>query len=210
MHANNLAAKRAEPAGRLRRGLQGAEEVLQEWNRSTWMRPLHLFGLLCQEDRRRFFALKLMQLLGCGAEVEEEYERLLPGSASGAQKVRELQAKADMVDKVLEERLEAHHGSGDLTRVMKVHGLQLPSGALHPGIKMELLFLARAPVRRDLGVQFMFGTKGSPLLHDKFIKIKQMFGIDAHVVDKDMGNMCKAVLKSITDEGSLGVDRIRR
>ena len=120
LHANNLAAKRAELAGRLGRGLQGAEEVLQEWNRSTWMRPLHLFGLLCQEDRRRFFALKLLQLLGCGAEVEEEYERLLPGSASGAQKVRELQAKADMVDKVLEERLEAHHGSGDLTRVMKV------------------------------------------------------------------------------------------
>ena len=44
--------------------MQAAETAHLKWNGTTWTRAHQLLGLLCLEERRRWFAAELLVLLG--------------------------------------------------------------------------------------------------------------------------------------------------
>ena len=133
-------------------GLQAAEEVLDKWNASTWMRPRHLFGLLCQEKRRRLFAITVLTSYGVSlAEVAAALAAAYPDDAgSGQQQLHTLLDKrsADKINHYLFGKFRELYESGgfdqrgSFTECMLQHGLlqrgASGASALPAGVKREL------------------------------------------------------------------------
>ena len=130
------AQKRADLKGRLARGLEKAEAKFLEWNYSTWMRPPHLFGLLCNEERRRQFAGELLRLLGHGAQADRELAAATVGQrpGEGISSLSDLEECWDDADRLLLEKLKEHYESGALVKLMQLHGMMV-GAALTPGVE---------------------------------------------------------------------------
>ena len=156
----NISIKRADYKRRVAEGLQAAEEVLDKWNASTWMRPRHLFGLLCQEKRRRRFAVVLLVKLGYAADVKAALAAANPAAGSGEQQLHALMqllvAQQDAADVLLIEKLDDHWHSGSLKECLRLHGLLQRNAAgafvLSAGVKKELLLMVTTPEMQGLSL----------------------------------------------------------
>ena len=145
--SGSLNFKREDLKRRVLLGLEKAEEVVDKWNATTWMRPHHLFGLLCQEKRRRRFAVVLLAKLGYAADVKAALAAANPAAGSGEQQLLALMqlsvAQQDAADVLLIEKLDDHWHSGSLEDCLRLHGL-LQRGAsrescvLSAGVQREL------------------------------------------------------------------------
>ena len=114
--------------------LEHAETAHQKWNGSTWLRARHLFGCLCIEERRSWFAAELLELMDYGDELDRGlvHPPLLPYSRP---------QPADAVDWLLHDRLRACHADGTLGNELATWGFW------EPAVLKELLLLAAAPPR---------------------------------------------------------------
>ena len=102
--------------------LKAAEEKHEKWNGTTWTRARHLLGTLCLEERRRWFAAELLQLLGHGG---------LPSAHA-----------LDDIDLELQAKLHAAHAGGSLGAELQRWKLQ------GPAFLAELRLLATTPTHR--------------------------------------------------------------
>ena len=104
--------------------LEAAEAKCLKWNGSTWLRARFLFGTLCSEKRRRWFAAELLVMMGHGEQLDEELEAYAADAAGGAAQgaVGSRRATAppprpqpqDDVDRLLQERLKGAQEDGSL------------------------------------------------------------------------------------------------
>ena len=99
--------------------LKAAEAKHLKWNGSTWTKARHLLGVLCLEERRKWFASELLSLLG--HSVEPSLETL------------------DDIDVELRAKLRVVHADGSLGSELQQWGL------IGPKFIAELRLLATAP-----------------------------------------------------------------
>ena len=126
--------------------LQEAEASHYTWNASTWMKPRHLLGVLCAEDRRAWCAAELLRALGSEQQLLEK----LGGRARPT--------PSDTVDRLLLNRLQARVADGTLAAEMQVWGLQRPTA------KQELLTLAVEPAG-DTAASPVLSQSRTPLIY---------------------------------------------
>ena len=171
---------------RIVKGLEAAKRVYNKWNNTTWVRPRHLLGLLCIEERRQVCAFKLLVLFGHGLEMRRTFG--VVGAAAGRRGTREEVAAAGMkaiadrlaadpVLRALQLRIDAQLQNGNMLREMRLHGWLGEGGELKIPIKRELLLLATSPPQDTLESP-LFSPSATPVLYSKFIK--QLFVGFAH------------------------------
>ena len=142
------------------RGLEDAHAQFLEWNAQTWMRPAHLLGLLCIEERRQVFAVSLLKELGYERQVAASL-RMGAAVAGGAMQRAQGEAQAaaaliqavfdgmDDVDKRLHEEFLKHLQSGAFLKMLKLHGFCCDAGNIKAAFKDELLTLATLPMGEE-------------------------------------------------------------
>jgi len=101
--------------------LKAAEEKHLKWNGSTWTKARHLLGVLCLEERRKWFAPELLSLLGHPVEPTIDTPTL------------------DDIDLELRAKLRVVHADESLGNELQQWGLTGPE------FIAELRLLATAP-----------------------------------------------------------------
>ena len=138
--------------------LEGAEAAHLKWNGTRWTRARHLFGVLCLEERRGWFAAELLSQLG-----EEELLKQAEISAAAAAGAEVQRAQpSDKVDELLRDHLRRAAADGSLKREIEIFELD------HHRILSELALLATA-APRDTEKDPVLSDSLTPRLHAKFI-----------------------------------------
>ena len=107
------AGKQTQYKAMVRAFLEAAQAAHLKWNGSTWTRAHHLLGVLCLEERRRWFAAELLVLLKAEAVLDEALvSAALVGAAARGEapppRAADLRAAPrDAVDRVLLEHVHA-------------------------------------------------------------------------------------------------------
>ena len=133
--------------------LKAAEAKCLKWNGSTWLRARFLFGTLCLEERRRWFAADLLVAMG----HEQKLDAWL------AQQGERRQQPADDVDRELQQRLRAAQADGTLAVEVKLWKLDRPQ------VVAELLGLAAVLPRAKDDPALHDQATGTPQLHSTFV-----------------------------------------
>ena len=128
--------------------LEAAQAAHMKWNGTTWTRPRHLMGLLCQEERRISFA---RALLGWLAPITA---RSLPPEAAD-------EPEDDIKDEALAQ-LRVHIASGAMRQEIDLWGLDKAE------VVAELKLLATAP-RGLTDKDPVLGPDRTPHLYKAFI-----------------------------------------
>ena len=113
--------KRAELEGRAVAFLTAAQAAHVKWNGTTWTRPRHLLGLLCQEERRVPFARALLRWMAPISRLPESPE------------------PSEAIDRLALARLREHISDGSMRTEIDLWKLDAPE------VVQELRLLATAP-----------------------------------------------------------------
>ena len=140
------AAKQTQYKAMARAFLEAAQAAHLKWNGTTWTRAHHLLGVLCLEERRRWFASELLVLLQAEGLLDNALvSAALVGAArdDGAlPRAANLRpAPRDAVDRVLLEHVRARSLDGTLRAVLKEWRMDGPRA------QRELAVLASTPQR---------------------------------------------------------------
>ena len=132
--------------------LEAAEAKCLKWNGSTWLRARFLFGTLCQEERRRWFAADLLVAMG--------HTQKLDAWLSTCKVQR--QQPVDAVDRELQQRLRAAQADGTLAAELGLWKFD------RARIINELVGLAAEPPRPQHDPALHHHQRGTPALHTLF------------------------------------------
>ena len=123
--------------------LEAAEAKCLKWNGSTWLRTRYLFGTLCVEARRQWFASDLLCIMGYADQLDQHILEMATPVGRGAAGSRRTAAPtvdrpqpADDVDRELQRRLELAKADGTLAAEVALWRMDRPE------VVRELLGLA--------------------------------------------------------------------
>ena len=173
----------AETTGQLRErlvsGLKAAHDQFLVWNAQTWMRPVHLLGLLCIEERRQEFAVSLLKELGYERQVGAALrmasavgggprQRAQDEAQAGAALIQAVFNGMDAIDMRLNDEFLKHKQSGAFLKMLKLHGICDAAGKIKAAFLNELLTLASLP-RGDTETDPVLSMQNTPQVYRKFI-----------------------------------------
>ena len=143
--------------------LQVAQERHLKWNGTTWTRPRHLLGVLCDEDRRQWFAQELLVLLGKEEELGAALSAAAPRGRRIAASARAM--PADGVDRMLLVHLRARHEDGSLAAELACW----PNNFSNRQQNIDELILLATAAPRQTEVDPVLSMEETPSLCRQFI-----------------------------------------
>ena len=168
------------------------------------MRPVHLLGLLCIEERRQEFAVSLLKELGYEREVGASL-RMASAVGSGPRQRAQGEAQAgaaliqavfngmDAIDRRLNDEFLKHQQSGAFLEMLKLHGICDAAGKIKAAFLNELLTLASL-ARGDTETDPVLSMQNTPQVYRKFIGM--LFVGFAHKSICPWRPMCRASRRS--------------
>ena len=121
--------KRAELEERVHKGLLAAQAAFDKWNHVTWMRPVHILGMLCFEKHRKIVAFAILRTLGYEKEAQEAIEKFEDNMRDLGEDVPGLPEQGD-VGVVLIDALNEYMANGELSDMLQRHGFLGDDGRL--------------------------------------------------------------------------------
>ena len=162
-HVETMTAeKRTSLEKRAAAFLEVAEERHLKWNGTTWTRPRHLLGQLCDEDHRQWLAQELLVVLGFEQQLGEAISQHAARGRRVAAPARA--APAGEVGQLLLAHLRARHDDGTL----KAELACWPNEFASRQVIDELLLLATAAPRQTT-VDPVLSKEETPRLWGQFV-----------------------------------------